>query len=204
MPSAGRLVAGRCAARVAAAALTVAGLAVGCGSHGPRSGQPAARPLSGIDWSRFSYPVDCFSANGRPQPVRVSDYGATGPDGFFRVVVTPPTFGDVTGDGVADAVVSYRCVGATAGPDTVLVYVATAAGPHLAARLLHGADEYVTSVRPTGKGLVLLARGYTPGTPRCCPDLLVRHTYTWQGGHLTETDRDTEPAHGHENASLES
>lgn len=167
--------------------LPVAGaLVAGCAGDsdaGARRPRQAVKPLTSVPWSSFTYPSACFTT-GSPQPVPVHDDKATGPDGIITMNVAPPVFGDVNGDGVADAAITYRCIGANASPDTLLVYVATAAGPRLAATLLRGQEIYVRQVRPTGDGLTVTGLGYSANAPHCCPDENVRLDYRWSGGQL--------------------
>ena len=176
-------------------------VATGCaGSSDPGSAPPPSpatqqpEPLTKVDWSSFTYPSSCFSGEaGRDEPVRVTDYKATGPDGYLEMKVAPPVFGDVNGDGTADASITYRCVGANSSSDTLLVYVATDAGPRLVDALLGDQEVYVDSLRPTGSGLVVKGLGYTASAPHCCPDLEVRLDYQWQDGKLVLADRTTTP-----------
>ena len=164
----------------------VGALAIGCASDsdaGARSNGRAAKPLTSVGWSSFTYPSACFTT-GSPEPVPVRGDKATGPDGIITMNVAPPVFGDVNGDGVPDAAITYRCIGANASPDTLLVYVATEGGPRLAATLLRGQEIYVQQIRPTGNGLTVTGIGYSAGAPHCCPDENVRLDYRWSHGGL--------------------
>lgn len=171
-----------------AAALLAVLLASGCAGGSDRGAQPragnTAKPLTSVDWSTFSYPSSCFSANGASKPVQVDNYRATGPDGFLTMAVTHPVFGDIDGDGVADAALTYRCIGANASPDTLLVYLATPAGPRLVATLLRGDEVYVDSLHVGSGRVVVSGLGYSAGTPHCCPDEQVHITYRWDGTRL--------------------
>lgn len=183
---------GRLAVPLLLAATALAGCSGGASAPVRAAPSASAPSLRALDWADRSYPSDCFGRPGVTEDVRVHDYQATGPDGYFRMVVAHPTFGDVNGDGRTDALVTYQCIGANSSPDTLLVYLATPTGPRLAATLLGRSDEYVESLRPTGGGLVVAARGYSPGTPHCCPDLLVRTTFGWKDGRFVTLNRSSE------------
>jgi len=178
---------GPSAAALLAILLATGLAAVGCASDsdvGARAGRhPGMQPLTAVDWSTRTYPSACFTPTGT-EPVTVHDYRATGPDGILTMTVAHPVFGDVNGDGVADAAVTYRCIGANASPDTLLVYIATPAGPRLAATLLHGQELYVQSIRLADERLAVTGLGYSAGAPHCCPDETVELGYRWTGGRL--------------------
>lgn len=159
------------------AALALLALATGCGSS-RTNGVGAAPPLlRAFHWSSARYPSTCF---GGSAGVTVHHGVAHGPGGFLRMSVSAPTFGTVAGTPVA--VVTYRCIGANAGPDTALVYTWSHGRRTLLATLLVGEDVYVHRVSVSSDGLRISGVGYRPGTPQCCPDLAVTYRFRWVGG----------------------
>lgn len=172
---------------VAAGLVVLAALVAGC------AGGPAVPALRHLDWADRSYPSRCFSPHASSRVLVRHDL-AGGANGI-TMQVAPPVFGDVDGDGHPDAVVTYRCVGANAGPDTALVYLARPRGPVLVATLLGGENIYVTRVQIGGRAVRFAGYGYTPGAPHCCPDLQVQLVYRWRGGRLLLTARHSAPLH---------
>jgi hypothetical protein len=100
---------------------------------------------------------------------------------------------DFTGDGVADALVAVRCdVGAGAPPSAVFAVAASTTGPHVVDELLTlDAGEVVSDLTGIGPTAVVTTFAFSPGAPRCCPDLQATHTYHWNG---TEFDAGTRTA----------
>jgi hypothetical protein len=100
-------------------------------------------------------------------------------------------YGDLTGDGVEDAVVPVSS-GGEGGPTAIYVFAYGEGG--LAALL---------QVKPQGKSiqaaiengkLVTTEPVFEANDPLCCPSKLLRKTYGWNGTDMTQTDSETVPA----------
>ncbi|MEU6129420.1 hypothetical protein ABZ805_09630 [Saccharopolyspora sp. NPDC047091] len=111
--------------------------------------------------------------------------------------------GDLTGDGLDDAVVLVSCTAPTSGmPDEVRVYAGTAAenSPRLLGIPLgprDGTDErglFVDSVDLLDGVLVVTSFGYGPGDPNADPGFVVTDRFRWNGGTFDRGARDVEPA----------
>lgn len=131
----------------------------------------AGTPLTDVDWESLDYPVECgdqtigtAAAYPEPEP------------------------------GVQLAVVFVTCVaGAGSPPSAVLVYDSadSPTSAHLSQTLLRYEDNWTPVEDGTtadGPDLSVRTRGYSTGdVPRCCPDLDVTHTWTWDGQGYTPT-----------------
>jgi hypothetical protein len=97
-------------------------------------------------------------------------------------------YADLTGDGVEEAVVSVSS-GAAAG---VIGYAVYQAGPTGPVRLL-AHQEPQLSVRIEGRRLIEESPKAAPNDPLCCPSLLQRVTYGWNGTALAPVSTETVP-----------
>jgi hypothetical protein len=108
-----------------------------------------------------------------------------------------PVFGDLTGDGQAEAAVPYQCYAADSGGMHVFVYSGDAAHPHLLGQLplaQTGGSEPVfntLTVQISNQQIELTGASYSPNAPRCCPDRTLSLWYRWNGSQFV-TVRTTE------------
>ena len=93
-----------------------------------------------------------------------------------------PTFGDLTGDGRTDAVVSVTTGGAAGA---IAIYVFSNDGPAggklavvFRSQQLYRATA-VVQVAQDARVLVLRLPRYASGDPLCCPARIVERTYAW-------------------------
>jgi hypothetical protein len=160
----------------------------GAASPTPTSAQPTqttpSSDLTKVDWANFTYFSSCF---GNQQPFKARDGQATNDFILFQVYL-PPTYGDLTGDGQPEAVVSYSCTGANFGGVHVLIYTGSAAHPTLLGDLplSDPSDKLATvdSVNISNGDLQLTGRGFSPTAASCCPDLSVNNSYHWDGSRF--------------------
>lgn len=154
----------------------------------------AGADLSAVDWRNFTYPTSC-STHAKPVTLKNGQGRVEG----FLFQIYPPMFGDLTGDGRAEAVVPYSCTGADFGGAHVFVFTGTAAHPLLLAKLPSpvsgnvNALDSVESVRIQRGLLRLSGRGYTATAAHCCPDLTITITYRWNDRTFVVANSTTTP-----------
>jgi hypothetical protein len=102
---------------------------------------------------------------------------------------------DFSGDGAPDALVAVRCdVGAGAPPSAVFAVLNSATGPRVVDELLTpDAGEVVSDLTGIGPTAVITTFAFSPGAPRCCPDLQATHTYHWDGAEFDAGTRTATP-----------
>ncbi len=105
-----------------------------------------------------------------------------------RLVQSDVRYDDVTGDRVAEAVVPIES-GGTQG--AVAVLVLTPEGASARALLEVQGSGLVASVE--GGALVITEPAPGPDDPECCPSMLKRTTYTWDGSQLKPGETTTVP-----------
>jgi hypothetical protein len=96
------------------------------------------------------------------------------------IVVDARAVSDLNGDGRPDAVISAHCdAGAGSPPSVVEAFLDSAGHPRLLGDLVSEKDDLLVQRLGVRRGLVTVrAQGYSPGTPRCCPDRMIDRT--WQ------------------------
>jgi hypothetical protein len=94
-------------------------------------------------------------------------------------VVDARAIGDLNGDRRPDAVISAHCdAGAGNPPSVVEVFLDQAGHPRSLGDVVSASDDLLVQRVGVRGGLVSLkAKGYSPGTPRCCPDRTVDQTW---------------------------
>ncbi|HEX6373328.1 MAG TPA: hypothetical protein VF006_30675 [Longimicrobium sp.] len=168
--------------------------AASCGGSAPAPG--AAASIRGTDFSNFRYHFQRTTIalrDSAQEPVRRN--GIIHESGYLLDGVV---YGDVTGDGVEDAVVVVEEVtGGSAVPNRVFVYQAGADGPRRLWSFETGdraaggfKDVYVRDgvlvVELYGRDKVpsdpaSLHRDDGTGSPACCPTMFTRSRYQWNG-----------------------
>ncbi|HKD75226.1 MAG TPA: hypothetical protein VKB76_07010 [Ktedonobacterales bacterium] len=154
----------------------------------PLTATPIPADLSHVDWSNFTYPNPC--APPSPATVTVVN-GVAAIGGQFHFSVSRPLYGDITGDGVPEAVVPYDCVGADDLGTHVFVYSGNASAPHQIGDLpAHSepqpdiASIYPDQMHIANHQLTLVGLGFTATAAHCCPDLRITNVYNWNGSSL--------------------
>jgi len=105
-----------------------------------------------------------------------------------RLVQGDVLYDDVTGDRVAEAIVPVES-GGTQG--AVAVLVLTPAGASARSLLEVRGSGLVAAVN--GGSLVITEPAPGPDDPECCPSMLKRTTYTWDGAQLRPGETTTVP-----------
>lgn len=158
---------------------------LGCGPSQPSPVKTQAAPLSqkpltSVDWANFTYFSSCYQ---NTEPFHTRNGRAV--NGYIHFYVYTPKYGDLTRDGELEAVVPYQCTAADASGVRVFVFTGNAADVRLIGDLplpeSMDAIENVTKITISGGTLHLEGDGYSPGTPRCCPDLFIKTNYQWNG-----------------------
>jgi hypothetical protein len=159
----------------------------------PAPAPGAAVPLRQTDFRNFRYEYEGSGwtlVNGR-QP-------ENGADPEWRYVLDDVSFGDVTGDGREEALVTITAeTGGTMVPHWIFVYGAGSRGPELLWAFASGdrAAGGLKAVYAEGGTLVveLLGQGKVPHDPAtygaeddssmgaCCPSRFTRSRYAWNG-----------------------
>jgi hypothetical protein len=127
----------------------------------------AAAPAEGPDLATVTHPLRCQEVG---------------------TVVDREVRGDLTGDGIAEAVVAVRCdAGAGSPPHTVLLY---GSAPDGAARLLatlvsSDADVLVRRLSLAAGTVEVTGLTYSgSAVPRCCPDEPFVRRWRWAGDRV--------------------
>ena len=150
--------------------------------------------LTGIDWANARYPLDCVGGQERSAAFH---RGTVTVDGTL-VTVKHPVFG-VLGSGLTHtqpvAVVRIYCSRASQSPDTLLVYTATPAGPHLLGYALQSTENvYVKDISFQDGGMYVEGDGHSAKAPECCPDLLITSVFALpDNATLTRVSYDIAP-----------
>lgn len=103
-------------------------------------------------------------------------------------------YGDVTGDGKPEAIVTYDC---TIGVSTAVPYVVVFEMVDGALNSIGEFDGYSPSLHNIGgrgTSMSVTLSHYTDDDARCCPSLQDEVTYTFDGIRLSQTDTQTFPA----------
>jgi hypothetical protein len=105
-----------------------------------------------------------------------------------RLVQGDVVYDDVTGDRVAEAVVPVESGGSQGA---VAVLVLTPEGPSARSLLQVQGNGLVAAVE--GGSLIITEPAPGPDDPECCPSMLKRTTYTWDGAQLRPGETTTVP-----------
>jgi hypothetical protein len=163
----------------------------------PPTETPIPADLSHVDWMNFTYPNPCTP----PSPATVTVVNGSAAIGNqWHFSISRPLFGDITGDGVPEAVVPYDCVGADDLGTHVFVYTGTASAPHQIADLPARTEPQpdIASIYPdqmqiANHQLTLVGLGFTPTAAHCCPDLRITNVYNWNGSNLVLASHNVVP-----------
>ncbi|MFI6604387.1 hypothetical protein ACIBHX_49865 [Nonomuraea sp. NPDC050536] len=130
-----------------------------------------------VDWASVVEPaLNC------PKP---------GPHAAWYVVrARVAAVGDLTGDGRHETVVVSSCPSPTSSnPLIAFVYdgASKPSAPHLLGKL--GKNRYFKSLKVAIRGgrVQLHGKALSDQAPRCCPDLIVSQTYSWDGTQFRRT-----------------
>ena len=171
-----------------AAVLAACGGAHPAAPEAPQRAAPApvassrADAIRQIDFKNFTYPnTDCGPA------VTVKDGTYTqdaDPDDRVYFDVRDVVFGDLTGDGVDDAVVVTNCnTGGTGQFSAVTVWVLRDGKPAALETVASGdrADGGIAGVRIEHGALVIQQYAASEGGGACCPGFVNTTSYRWSG-----------------------
>jgi hypothetical protein len=139
--------------------------------------EPAATDLSRVDWPNRSYPLGDACSGLRQVTLRDGTY--EDPVEGIGVSLVGVEFGDLTGDGREEALVTLACypIGGNANPTpTNVVYGADASGPLQLGNEFVGRDAVIvgTAVQTTDPV-------WGPNDPRCCPSSIETKTWMYNG-----------------------
>lgn len=144
-----------------------------------------AKPLNTVDWNNFTYPINCA---GSVHNFQVKDGQTTDGGIHFEVYANKAVYGDLNGDGQADAAIPYSCTGADSGGVRVLIVTGDSSNRVIIGDLalpsktqtdntLKDADTIVIQ----NEQINLSGRGYSPSAAHCCPDLQMTQSFHWDG-----------------------
>ena len=156
-------------------------------------------PLAAIDWANRRYELTMFEGEGEMDFAVVDgvyESSTPGDPNFEWLAVQPPVYGDLDGDGVAEAaiVVVYNN-GRERFDDKLLVYTASPDGPRRLG-IVYGGNRGDGGLGPIairdGALRVTRFRG-EPSDPPCQPSQQVIETWRWDGRFFTETESARRP-----------
>jgi hypothetical protein len=149
--------------------------------HGTGRGRSGAAPHGSADGSRTP---SARSVSPNPSaPIRWSTVVPRLDCAGVGTVVDARAIGDLNGDGRNDAVIGVHCdAGAGSPPSVVDVFLDEAGSPQLLGEVVSTDDDLlVKGVSLHERILTVRALGYSPGTPRCCPDKTVVRSWRVTG-----------------------
>ncbi|WP_431898938.1 hypothetical protein [Nonomuraea sp. bgisy101] len=137
----------------------------------------AANRFDGVDWTAVvAQALDC----PKPKPN----------DTWYVVRARVAAVGDLTGDGRRETVVVSSCPSPTSS-NPLIAFVYDGASKRSAPRLIGelGKNRYFKSQKVTIQNGRVHLRGQAVSdrAPNCCPDLVVRQTYKWNGTQFRRT-----------------
>jgi hypothetical protein len=148
-----------------------------------------------VDFKNFIYPHLGRMKNGELPEERNADGMVIGGGRLEDV-----SYGDVTGDGVDEAIVFISIVsGGSAMPGEVYVYTMRNSRPRLLWNFSTGdrADGGLHGIYADKGQLVVELNGPQRGIePDCCPKRFTRTRYVWRGGRFRAIRRQTFPISG--------
>jgi len=127
--------------------------------------------------------VHCPTSDGEVE-LKPSQGPTQTPDGAVQVENFDPFFGDMTGDGREDAVVSIGCVfadGGNAYVSSVVLVTAERDGPRQVGPPVDGFEPVLR-----GSSVVVSRAIYSAEDPHCCPSTTRYVPLRFQGDHLAE------------------
>lgn len=139
--------------------------------------------IRSIDLRNGTYRALCPVGVGEVE-LRPSQGPTQTPDGAVQVEDFDPFFGDMTGDGREDAVVSIGCVfadGGNAYVSSVVLVTAERDGPRQVGPPVDGFEPVLT-----GSSVVVSRAVFADADPRCCPSTIRYVPLTFQQDHLAE------------------
>ena len=177
----------------------------GTGADAPRSGTSAGAPRS--EASTAAAGGTGTTGSRAPKPTKpAAGAGDAGDGGNWLNAVKACPDGmpteiqrleraDVTGDGVAEALVARTCEPSTSRwPSTVEVFDGTTGEkPRRIGVLLEdaGAEDHpwFTSLTVSAGTVTVKAHGVGEGSPMACPNLKLTYSYRYDGGRFTRVER---------------
>lgn len=182
--------------------LLAIGLAAGWGLA--RYGMPLLKPqrkpapppaasgdIRRVDFRNFSYPALCAEELGLSGgiPVRRGEYAKEDRDGSLHFGIFSVSYGDLTGDGRAEAVVAASCnTGGTGQFSEGMVFSMRENRPVLIGRVTGGDRAYGgIAGLSIEKGRLVVERYATDEDgPACCPKYVDTTRLRWDGGQLVQ------------------
>jgi hypothetical protein len=200
-------------AQLASAACIFAGLATfgGCGGPAPGGGTIASSTASGVepsvrsvDWLNRTYTSDggsvtvvngdyeyAFDEEGNQV---AADYEPRDPDGYVErgsFMVSPPVYGDVTGDGVEEAIIiSTENSGGTGRFDAIDVYAIRGGQPVVIGGIPGGdrGDGGIAEAKVEGGVIVVWRMASQEEDGACCPSKVQVERWSWKGDAFVEDE----------------
>lgn len=149
----------------------------------PTTTEPPPPDIRSIDLRNGTYRVHCPTSDGEVE-LKPSQGPTQTPDGAVQVENFDPFFGDMTGDGREDAVVSIGCVfadGGNAYVSSVVLVTAERDGPRQVGPPVEGFEPVLV-----GSTVVVSRAVYADEDARCCPSTIRYLPLTFQEDHLAE------------------
>lgn len=193
--------------------LTSLVVAAGCGGAHP-AGAPiantatpvvSASPVRAVDWANRTYIVDeaggytvtdgglefAYDDNGNQVG---ADYVSPDPDHYVErgeFSVSRPVFGDVTGDGVEEAVIVTTLNSGGTGRFTGVSVFAMPGGTVTVIGEIPGGDRGdggIAEVAIEGRAVLVERYQSGAGDGACCPSKIAHERWTWDGHRFVEDE----------------
>ena len=163
------------------------------------SQQPGSS-IHSVDFANFTYPwTDGLSVRGGTETFSLRDgkrpeiRDASGHVDEIGVYLEQVSYGDVTGDGIEDAIIFMSILtGASAMPGQVYIYTLRGNHPKLLWHFSTGdraEDGYRKVYADQGNLVVELNGPKRRGEGLCCPVRFTRTRYQWRGGRFRQKGR---------------
>jgi hypothetical protein len=162
----------------------------------PARGQQI-RNIHDIDFKNFTYADAPCAGEGEPITVKNGVYERDQEDDKVYFEIRGVVFGDLTGDGVDEAVVRTLCnTGGTGQFTDALVYTLRGGKPTVIGELGIGdrADGGLYDVRIRDGVLYADRFGHGEGSGACCPEYIETSAFRWNGKTFAETGKATQRA----------
>lgn len=203
-------------AQLVSAICVFAGLAVlgGCGGAAPSSGggvanstatAPGAEPtVRSIDWLNRTYTSEggevavvngeyefAFDEEGNQV---AADYQPKDPEAYIQrgsFMVAPPVYGDVTGDGIEEAIIiTTENSGGTGQFDGIDIYAVRGGQPVIIGGIPGGdrGDGGISHVKVEGGVVVVWRMASQEDDGACCPSKVQVERWSWKGDKFVEDE----------------
>lgn len=168
-------------------------------SGSPGATTPDQTPMKLTRASLRSAPVPALCGHRAGSLVAGELPGIPSSQGFVRLRTDLITLGDLTGDGVEEALAVLECgAGGVGLPHQLVAFEATPSGPATLSAFntwgMTRARDGVMQLRYRNRAVVVSSRAGLSGDPACCPSGRIQFAVRLDGNRLTATRTTPEPS----------